>query len=77
MTLRGLGVAFLPSTAVAESVAEGSLVRVRVVGVGSVQRRIVAVERLVGSSTVPVEVWKLLQAIPEFIPGAVRIALEE
>jgi len=77
MTLRGLGVAFLPSTAVAESVGEGSLVRVRVVGVGSVQRRIVAVERLVGGSTVPVEVWRLLQAIPEFIPGAVRIALEE
>lgn len=70
MTLRGLGVSFLPSTAVADALADGSLVSVRVLGVDPLRRRVVAVERAGHPASVPDELWDLLLRIPDFVPGA-------
>jgi DNA-binding transcriptional LysR family regulator len=77
MTARGLGAAFLPTTAIADALADGSLVSVRVVGAGALRRRVVAVERAGAGARVPNELWSLLDEIPAFIPGARPIALEE
>ncbi len=70
MTLRGLGIAFLPSTAVADALADSSLVVVRVDGVGPLRRRVVAVVRARGTATVPPELWELLHQIPTLVQGA-------
>jgi len=73
MTLRGLGVAFLPSTAIADSVADRSLVTVSVIGVASIRRSVVAVQRLGHPLPVPDELFALLGDIPRYIPGATPI----
>ncbi len=70
MAIRGLGVAFLPSTAVAEDVREGTLTEVDVVGVRVPRRRIVAVRPRREAAPLPAELWALLHRIPELIPGA-------
>lgn len=70
MTLRGLGVAFLPSTAVAEDVRAGTLTEVELVGVGVPRRRIVAVRPRREAAPLPPELWDLFRRVPELIPGA-------
>ncbi|HEY3523769.1 MAG TPA: LysR family transcriptional regulator [Candidatus Limnocylindrales bacterium] len=77
MTIRGLGVAFLPSTSVADALADGSLVAVRVVGVAPVRRRIIAVERLGRPSRIRGVLGDLLGEIPTFIPGSRPLTFEE
>jgi DNA-binding transcriptional LysR family regulator len=74
MTLRGLGVSFLPSTAIADALADGSLVAVPVLNMGVIRRRIVAVQRIGHSGTVTDEFWKLVGEIPDFVDGAGQIA---
>jgi len=74
MAQRGLGVAFLPTTAVADAVAEGSLVRIEVVGMARQRRRIVAAEPL--DAVVTPELGglrELIRQIPAFIPGTIAI----
>lgn len=71
MVERGLGVALLPGTAVAGSLATGSLCEVRMTGAPPIRRTMVLVERLRGS--VPETVGPfvgLLERIPELIPRA-------
>jgi DNA-binding transcriptional LysR family regulator len=72
MVERGLGVALLPGTAVAESLEFGSLRRVALRGAGTIRRRMVAVERLGagGQSAALGYFASLLDRIPELIPGA-------
>ncbi len=77
MTIRGLGVAFLPSTSVADALADGSLVAVRVMGVAPVRRRIIAVERQGRPSRVRGALGELLEAIPTFVPGSRPVRFEE
>ena len=77
MTLRGLGVSFLPSTAVADSLADGSLVSVRVMGVGTIRRTVMAVRRLSQPHELPRELIDLLRDVPQFVPGARPIQFEE
>jgi DNA-binding transcriptional LysR family regulator len=72
MVERGLGVALLPGTAVADSIANQTLTPVALVGAGTIRRRMVVVERL-GARVQPTAVQSflaLLDRIPELIPGA-------
>jgi DNA-binding transcriptional LysR family regulator len=75
MVERGLGVALLPGTAVADAVAAGTLREIELVGAEAVRRRIVAVERLGPRPASPfmASLWALLDSIPETIPRAKRI----
>jgi DNA-binding transcriptional LysR family regulator len=79
MVERGLGVALLPATAVADALAAGSLCEIRLVGARTVRRRIVAIERLGPRSTSPFfeTFWGLLDRIPDIVPRARRIGAEE
>jgi DNA-binding transcriptional LysR family regulator len=75
MVERGLGVALLPGTAIADALASGTLREVELAGTEPIRRRIVAVER-VGSrptSEFVATLWELLDRIPELIPRARRI----
>jgi DNA-binding transcriptional LysR family regulator len=72
MVQRGVGVALLPGTAIADAVADGSLSEVALAGATSIRRRIVALERL-GARDQPaplLEFMTLLTRIPEIIPRA-------
>lgn len=72
MVHRGLGVALLPGTAVADALAIGILTEVELIGAGRIGRRIVAVERL-GPRTqtrAAAEFAGLLARIPSLIPRA-------
>jgi DNA-binding transcriptional LysR family regulator len=72
MVSRGLGVALLPGTAVADALATGILTEVSMVGAGVIRRRIVSVERL-GARGRPRAVQEfagLLARIPQFISRA-------
>lgn len=79
MVERGLGVALLPGTAVADALATGFLVRVELMGAGPIRRRIVAVERVL--TTEPSAALRafreLLRLIPGLIPGARPIRRRE
>ena len=75
MVERGLGVALLPGTAVANSLDAGSLREVRMEGAPPIRRTMVVVERLRG--TVPETVapfLALLDRVPELIPRARPVA---
>ena len=74
MVERGLGVALLPGTAVADALQAGTLKEVALLGGGSIRRRIVLVERPGGVVKLPVvsAFTTLLDRIPEIIPGARR-----
>ncbi len=76
MTSRGLGISFLPTTAIADAVSEGSFVAVQVVGLPTVRRRVIAAQRA-GAPPVHSDLARLLGEIPAMIPGARRVALEE
>ena len=75
MVERGLGVALLPGTAVADALSAGSLQEIELAGAATIRRRIVAVERLESRSTSPFlnTMWGLLDRIPELIPRALPI----
>lgn len=70
MTIRGLGVAVLPSTAVADAIAEGTLARIELLGATLPRRTIVAVRPRGTIDPLPDELVRLLRSIPAFIPGA-------
>ncbi len=75
MVERGLGVALLPGTAIADALASGSVREVGLGGVATIRRQIVAVERLGARPPTPflTTLWGLLERIPELIPRALSI----
>jgi DNA-binding transcriptional LysR family regulator len=75
MVERGLGVALLPGTAVADAVSNGTLREIELVGAEAIRRRIVAVGRRGPRPPAPVggARWELLDRIPETIPRARRV----
>jgi DNA-binding transcriptional LysR family regulator len=79
MVERGLGVALLPGTAVADSLAAGTVREVGLGGVATHRRQIVAVERLGTRPGSPFSrtLWDLLERIPELIPRALPITAPE
>jgi DNA-binding transcriptional LysR family regulator len=79
MVERGLGVALLPGTAVADALSIGSLREIKLHGTAPIRRRIVAVERLGSRSVSPFlsTLWGLLERIPELIPRALPIVAED
>ncbi|HEU4464422.1 MAG TPA: LysR family transcriptional regulator [Gemmatimonadota bacterium] len=79
MVERGLGVALLPGTAVADALATGSVREVGLGGATTIRRQIVAVERPGARPTSPfaTTLWHLLERIPEFIPRALPIGAPE
>jgi DNA-binding transcriptional LysR family regulator len=79
MVERGLGVALLPGTAVADAVSNGTLREIELVGAEAIRRRIVAVERLGPRPASPfvASLWELLDRIPETIPRARRVTSPE
>lgn len=76
MVERGLGVALLPGTAVADALPEGSLREITLAGGDPIRRQIVAIERLGERPTSPFfeTLWHLLEQIPELIPRALPIS---
>jgi DNA-binding transcriptional LysR family regulator len=75
MVERGLGVALLPGTAVADALTAGSLRAIELAGAATIRRRIVAVERRESRPMSPFlkTLWGLLDRIPEVIPRALPI----
>jgi len=75
MVERGLGVALLPGTAVADALAAGSVREVELGGAATIRRQIVAVERAGERTTSPFSttLWGLLEQIPDLIPRALPI----
>jgi DNA-binding transcriptional LysR family regulator len=75
MVERGLGVALLPGTAVADAMAAGSIQEVGLSGAATIRRQIVAVERPGARPASPFSgtLWDLLERIPELIPRALPI----
>jgi len=75
MVERGLGVALLPGTAVADALSAGVLREIELAGAATIRRRIVAVERPGSRTASPfvAHLWTLLERIPEFIPRALPI----
>jgi len=63
MVLAGLGVALLPTTAVANELRDGTLRRINLVGSPPIERRIVGVRRLDGEnrSRAAISFWALLE----------------
>lgn len=75
LVARGLGVALLPSTAVAPEFEAGRLAPVGMVAVPEMRRRVVAVERARASSWAPVQtVRHLLAEAASFVPGAMAVS---
>jgi DNA-binding transcriptional LysR family regulator len=72
MVERGLGVALLPGTAVAESLVAGTLAEVELAGAGPIQRRMVMVEHqgVREQPEIVAHFVSLLERIPEIIPRA-------
>lgn len=79
MVERGLGVALLPGTAVADALTTGSLREIELGGAAMIRRQIVAVDRPGSRSASPFSatLWDLLERIPELIPRALPIAATE
>ena len=75
MVERGLGVALLPGTAVADALAGGSVREVGLGGAATIRRQIVAVERRGVRDPSPflATLWDLLERIPELIPRALPV----
>jgi DNA-binding transcriptional LysR family regulator len=76
MVERGLGVALLPGTAIADSLSGGLLREIELAGTTPIRRQIVAVERPGQRPAWPFleTLWELLERIPELIPRALPIA---
>jgi len=72
---RGLGVAFLPSTAAVPGIESERLATVELIDARPASRRIVALERTEGSTWPPVETLRrLLGDVVSFVPGASAVA---
>ncbi len=77
LTERGLGVAFLPSTAATPEIEAGRLASVGVSDVAPVTRRVVALERAERSTWAPVQTMrKLLADVATFVPGAEQVGVK-
>ncbi len=75
MVGKGLGIALLPSTAVAGEVRDGRLVAIPMRGAAPIRRRITAIRRRdLGAMTGPVAAFlEILSGVGELLPGrAVR-----
>lgn len=72
MVERGLGVALLPGTAVAQSLTSGTLAEVTLAGAEPIRRRMVMVEHqgARGQPEIVAQFVSLLERIPEIIPRA-------
>jgi DNA-binding transcriptional LysR family regulator len=70
MVLAGLGVALLPTTAVAGELFSGALRRVDLVGTQPIERRIVAIRRrdAPAPAGAVAHFWQLLDSVDELIP---------
>jgi len=70
MVLAGLGVALLPTTAVAGELRSGALRRIELIGTPRIERRIAALRRLDGEDRTPAATafWALLQRREEPTP---------
>jgi len=70
MVLAGLGVALLPTTAVAGELRSGALHRIELIGTPRIERRIAALRRLDGEDRTPAATafWALLQRHEEPTP---------
>ena len=75
MVERGLGVALLPGTAVADALVAGSVREIALGGAAPIRRQIVAVERpgVRPPSAFSATLWDLLDRIPDLIPRALPI----
>jgi DNA-binding transcriptional LysR family regulator len=71
MVLHGLGIALLPSTAVARELRGGRLVAVELQGAAPIRRRITAIRRRdLGAMTGPVAAFvEILSGVGELLPG--------
>ena len=77
LVARGLGVAWLPSTAAVPEVEAGHLTSVQLVDAPAVERRVVSLERAEATSWIPVRTMRqLLADVPSFLPGATALAIE-
>jgi len=75
LVTRGLGVAMLPSTAVAADLEAGRLASVELIGMPVIRRRTISVERQEPSSWAPVlTLRELLAQVPTFVPGTIAVA---
>jgi DNA-binding transcriptional LysR family regulator len=71
LVARGLGVAWLPSTAATPEITEGRLALVALADVAMVPRRVVALERAESSAWAPMATMRrLLAEVATFVPGA-------
>ncbi|HXG40166.1 MAG TPA: LysR family transcriptional regulator substrate-binding protein, partial [Candidatus Limnocylindrales bacterium] len=71
LVARGIGVALLPTTSTAESIAAGALSAIGLAGVEPIRGRVVLVERPGAPDWEPLaHLRRLARAIPESIPGA-------
>jgi DNA-binding transcriptional LysR family regulator len=77
LVARGLGIAWLPSTAAVPEVEAGHLTSVQLVDAPAVERRVIALERAEATSWIPVRTMRqLLADVPSFLPGATVLAFE-
>ncbi|HZW00395.1 MAG TPA: LysR family transcriptional regulator [Candidatus Deferrimicrobium sp.] len=77
LVARGLGIAWLPSTAAVPEVEAGHLTSVQLVDAPALERRVVALERAEATSWIPVRTMRqLLADVPSFLPGATALTIE-
>ena len=77
LVARGLGVAWLPSTAAAPEVEAGRLAAVNLADAAPVERRVMVVERAEATSWIPVRTMnRLLSDVPSYLPGAMALPAE-
>jgi DNA-binding transcriptional LysR family regulator len=77
LVARGLGVAWLPSTAAAPEVEAGRLAAVNLADAAPVERRVTVVERAEATSWIPVRTMnQLLSDVPSYLPGAMALPAE-
>ena len=77
LVARGLGIAWLPSTAAAPEVEAGRLAAVNLTDAAPVERRVMVVERAEVTSWIPVGTMnRLLSDVPSYLPGATALTVE-
>jgi DNA-binding transcriptional LysR family regulator len=77
LVARGLGIAWLPSTAAVPEVETGRLTEVQLLDAPALERRVMVLERAEATTWVPVRTMRqLLSDVPSFLPGATALATE-